>query len=75
MHQKNFLHTDLKFEDLINSKMVSSIGISNLKINDVRTLIKYLTLNGQQFFKDFIDKSSIKEISTLKKVPEAPKNL
>ena len=54
------LESEIEFDDLLKTELASSIGISAAKINDVKSLLRFLSPKGKEFFNNLIRKSSLK---------------
>ena len=55
-----FLRSTIVFDDLLQSETAPSIGVNKEKINDVNSLVKYLSSTGKDFLNSFIQSSSVK---------------
>ena len=61
------IESELEFHDLLKTEVASFIGISAAKITDVKSLLRYLSPEGKEFFHKIIEDSSL-NLNTTKKL-------
>ena len=59
------IESEIEFDDLLKTEVASSIGISAAKITDVKSLLRYLSPEGKEFFHKIIEDSSL-DLNTTK---------
>ena len=75
--REHIIATDLTLVDLLKTQPAYDIGVNKEKLNDVQTLMKYLSPKGKEFFDTIFEQASVKVSSkkALKEEPEKSSNV